>query len=167
MDILIHQTQSIHSKWYAKPSFVKDLEHMFSINTSLHAAWRARMLGVQSQASRWKMTTCLKKQYVLRIDRWSLEFDQVKTFFLLVGECDQVKTRFLLAITWILFTSLRTCYFNVNRQTVQSKNYSWVQQDWVCSEWFEKLEFVCNFSRVKQLDHVNPHWLTWRAFVVY
>ena len=84
MDICIHLTQSIHSAWHANPPFVKDPKHMLSINTSLLVAWRARMLEMQSQVFGRKMTAHLKKRYVLRIGRWSLEFDRVKMIFLLV-----------------------------------------------------------------------------------
>ena len=108
MDSCIHPTQSVCGAWHAKPPFVKDLECMLHINTDSHVAWKARILRVQSQAPGWKTTTCLKKWYSLRIGRWSPEFDQVKTLFLLVGEHDRVKTPFLLVIAWILFTSWRT-----------------------------------------------------------
>ena len=60
----IHLIQSIHNgmAWHAKLLFVKDSEHILSIDTGSHAAWGARMLGVQSQTPGWKITVHLKKQ---------------------------------------------------------------------------------------------------------
>ena len=53
------------------------------------------MLGVQNQSPGCKTTALLKKWYVLRIGRWSLEFNWVRTLFLL-GECNREKTLFSL-----------------------------------------------------------------------
>ena len=38
MDICIHLIQSVHGAWHGKPLFIKDPEHMLSINTGLYTA---------------------------------------------------------------------------------------------------------------------------------
>ena len=69
IDICIHLTQSVCGAWHAKPSLIKDPECTLSINFGSHAASRTRLLGVQNQVPREKMTAHLKKWYVLRASR--------------------------------------------------------------------------------------------------
>ena len=107
IDICIHLTQSICDTRCAKLPFVKDLEHVLSINAG---CWEKRVKHPDGRwppalknSMSWGLADCLSSSIKWkRYFCWRTWPSEDVSF--VGGECDQMKTLFLLAITWILFT---------------------------------------------------------------